>query len=136
MTDHAIFVTARDVEKIQDLIRDARRGVYRMSPYLDQLAGELARATIIEAGSMPPDVIAMHSQAILVDEETGEEMELTLVFPDEADPIEGKISVLAPIGTAMLGYRTGDMFEWDTPGGMRKIRVVKVIPGSKVSAVE
>jgi len=85
---------------------------------------------------MPPDVIAMHSQAILVDEETGEEMELTLVFPDEADPIEGKISVLAPIGTAMLGYRTGDMFEWDTPGGMRKIRVVKVIPGSKVSAVE
>lgn len=136
MTDHAIFVTAHDAEKLQELIRNAQRGEYRKSKYLEMLSGELARATIIDAGAVPPDVIIMNSQAILIDIETGEEMVLTLVFPEDADPIEGKTSILAPIGTAMLGYRVGDVFEWETPGGMSKIRVEKVISRTKASDAE
>lgn len=136
MTDHAIFVTAHDAEKLKELIRNAQRGEYRQSKYLEMLAGELARATIIDAGGVPPDVIIMNSQAILTDIETGEEMVLTLVFPEDADPIEGKISILAPIGTAMLGYRVGDVFEWETPGGVSKIRVEKVISGTKATDAE
>jgi regulator of nucleoside diphosphate kinase len=62
-----------------------------------------------------------------MDLEAGEEMTYTLVFPDEADGSQGKISVLAPLATGMLGYRVGDTFEWDTPGGKRSIRVVKII---------
>ena len=133
MKGHEIFVTAQDAEKLQELIRNARRGEYRQSTYLEMLSGELARAIIIDAGALPPDVIIMNSQAVLTEVDTGEEMVLTLVFPEDADPIEGKISVLAPIGTAMLGYRVGDEFEWETPGGMRKIRVEKVISGTKAS---
>jgi len=72
-------------------------------------------------------VITMNSQALLLDVEENEEMLYTLVFPEDADPVEGKISVLAPIGTAMLGYREGDEFEWETPGGRRKIRVQKIV---------
>jgi regulator of nucleoside diphosphate kinase len=49
------------------------------------------------------------------------------VFPEEADIPQGKISILAPLGTAMLGYRVGDTFEWDTPGGKRSIRVMKIL---------
>ena len=136
MTDPAIYVTAADAEKLQELIRNARRGEYRQSKYLEMLSGELARATIIDMGAVPPDVIIMNSQAILTDIETGEEMVLDSCFPEDADPIEGKISVLAPIGTAMLGYRVGDVFEWETPGGMSKIRVEKVISGTKASDAE
>ena len=127
MTTHAIYITASDAEKLRDLIWQAQRTEYRHSAYLQMLSGELARATIIDENNVPPDVITMNTQASLVDVETGEEMIYTLVFPDEADPIQGKISILAPIGTAMLGYQVSDEFEWDTPGGIRKIRVEKII---------
>ncbi len=127
MTEHAIYITANDAEKLHDLIWQAQHTEYRHSTYLKMLSGELDRAIIIDEDSVPPDVITMNSEASLVDVDTGEEMLFTLVFPEEADAIQGKISVLAPIGTAMLGYRVGDDFEWDTPGGKRKIRVVKVV---------
>lgn len=127
MTKHAIYITASDAEKLHDLIWKAQRTDYRHSPYLQMLSGELARAIIVDEQAIPPDVITMNSQASLVDMDTGEEMLYTLVFPEDADTVQGKISVLAPIGTAMLGYRVGDDFEWDTPGGKRKMRVEKVL---------
>ena len=61
----------------------------------------------------------MRSTASLLDLDTREEMDYTLVFPEDADPLEGKISILAPIGTAMLGYRVGDEFSWGTPDGLK-----------------
>ncbi len=125
--EHAIYITASDAEKLQELLWKAQRTEYRNSNYLKMLSGELTRATIINEDTIPPDVITMNSEVSLVDADTGEEMLFTLVFPEEADAIQGKISVLAPIGTAMLGYRVGDDFEWDTPGGKRKIRIVKVV---------
>jgi regulator of nucleoside diphosphate kinase len=127
MTLHAIYITARDAEKLHDLIWKAQRTEYRHSTYLQMLSGELARAVIVEENAVPPDVITMNTEVSLVDIDTGEEMLFTLVFPEEADPIQGKISVLAPIGTAMLGYRVGDDFEWETPDGKRKFHVEKVI---------
>jgi regulator of nucleoside diphosphate kinase len=127
MIDHAIYITANDAEKLRELIWKAQRTEYRHSTYLQMLSSELARAMIIDENAVPPDVITMNSQVSLVDSDTGEEMLYTLVFPEDADAIQGKISVLAPIGTAMLGYRVGDDFEWDTPGGKRKIRVIKVV---------
>jgi regulator of nucleoside diphosphate kinase len=68
----------------------------------------------------------MSSRAELLDLESGERMEFTLVFPDEADLAEGKISVLAPVGTGMLGYRVGDAFERRAPFGMRRLKVIAV----------
>ena len=127
MTDHIIYVSASDAEKLRELIREAQSTDYRRSEYLKMLAQELSRANIVDPREIPSDVITMNSTASLVDMETGEEMTLTLVFPEDADPLEGKISVLAPIGTAMLGYRVNDIFEWDTPDGKRKIRVDKVL---------
>jgi regulator of nucleoside diphosphate kinase len=127
MTEHAIYITANDAAKLRDLISQAQHSDYRKSSYLQSLSNELDRAVIVEAQKIPPDVITMNSQASLIDVETGEEMLYTLVFPDDADAMQGKISVLAPIGTAMLGYRVGGEFEWDTPGGKLKMRVTKVV---------
>ncbi len=126
MTDQTIYITQADAEKIRVLLWEAGASDYRGSPYLKQLRQELDRAVIVEPQNIPSDVITMNSTAVLADAETGEEMIYTLVFPDQADLAQGKISILAPIGTAMLGYRVGSSFEWDTPGGKRSLRVARV----------
>ena len=126
MTREAITMTHADVEKLRELLREAARTEYRNSPYLDLLEAELDRANLVDADKIPAEVITMNSTATLLDIESGEELVLTLVYPDEADLLADKISVLAPVGSAMLGYRVGDSFNWDAPGGTRAVRVVKV----------
>jgi len=76
---------------------------------------------------VPPDVITMNSRVRLYDLDADEELIFTLVFPEDADPAENKISVLAPIGMAMLGYRVGDTFEWEVPAGISRLRVLEIL---------
>ena len=127
MSNQHIFVTSTDLEKLINLIIEAQHTEYRGSAYLQSLNQELNRATVLTATEIPKDVITMRSTASLLDLDTGEEMDYTLVFPEDADPLEGKISILAPIGTAMLGYRVGDEFSWGTPDGIRRMRVTKIL---------
>ena len=127
MTSQTIYITQVDADKILGLLWSAGATDYRVSPYLKKLKEELNRAIIVEPQQIPADVITMRSTAILRDVDTGEEMNYTLVFPEDADLEQGKISVLAPIGTGMLGYRVGDTFEWDTPSGKRVIHVERII---------
>ena len=126
MNPTKILLTRVDAEKLIKLISDAQREGYRGSSYLKLLAGEIDKAEIVEPHEIPSSVITLNSTALLVDLETSEEMVYTLVFPENADPLQGRISILAPIGTAMLGFRTGDTFEWDTPGGKRVLFVKAV----------
>ena len=74
-----------------------------------------AQAELLAPDEIPADVITMNSRAELLDLDSNERMEFTLVLPSDADINAGKISVLAPLGTAMLGYRVGDEFEWPVP---------------------
>ena len=67
------------------------------------------------------------SRVHLTDLDSGEELLFTVVFPSRANADEGRISVLAPLGTAVLGYRAGDLIEWDVPGGRRRLRVLRVV---------
>jgi regulator of nucleoside diphosphate kinase len=90
------------------------------------LQDELARAQIVAPENLQADVITMNSRAELLDLHSQELMEFTLVFPVDANIEEGKISVLAPLGTAMLGYRVGDEFEWQVPYGARRLKVTHV----------
>jgi regulator of nucleoside diphosphate kinase len=69
----------------------------------------------------------MNSRVRLKDLETNEEKVYTLVFPSEANLEQQKISILAPIGTAILGYRVGDTVEWRVPGGIRKLRLEEIL---------
>ena len=82
---------------------------------------------------VPSDVITMNSRAEMRDLESGETVAFTLVFPSEANIDEEKISVLAPIGAGMLGYRVGDQFEWNVPGGLRRMKVTKVALSARSS---
>ena len=86
----------------------------------------MRRAVIVDPKKIPSDVITMNSRAELRDLDTEETVVFTLVFPWEADVDLGKISILAPIGSGMLGYRVGDEFEWKVPEGVRRMKVMKV----------
>lgn len=127
MSDKNIHITELDRQRLVDLIIDAQSGEYRGSIYLEKLRGELNRAQIVLPQEIPGDVITMNSQVALLDLDTQEEEIYTLVYPEEANTSEGKISILAPIGTAMLGYRVGDVFEWEVPAGKRRLKVDKIL---------
>jgi len=126
MTREAITMTTADVQKLRELMREAARTEYRNSTYLRLLEVELNQAILVDTEHIPAGVITMNSTATLLDVESGDEMNITLVYPDEADLLADKISVLAPVGSAMLGYREGDSFSWESPTGQRAMRVLKV----------
>jgi regulator of nucleoside diphosphate kinase len=126
MRKRTIYITADDMEELTKLLKDEkdRHGYGNgRGEHLKGLEAELSRSKRVAADKVPPDVITMHSTAHLIDLESGEELIYTLVFPHEADIRQDKISVLAPIGTAMLGYRVGDVFEWPVPDGLRRLQV-------------
>lgn len=123
----AIFITRTDQERLEKLIQLEEEFNQSSKIHLEELKSELKRAVITESQDIPPDVITMRSQVLLKDLNCEEEMIYTLVYPDEADMLEGKISVLAPIGMAILGYRENDRVEWEIPGGTVALKVVKVL---------
>ncbi|HSL28272.1 MAG TPA: nucleoside diphosphate kinase regulator [Anaerolineales bacterium] len=127
MNERTIQITELDRKRLINLILDARSGEYRKSVYLENLRSELERAEVVPPEKIAGDVITMNSTGVLTDQDTGEEETYTLVYPEDADTAQGKISILAPIGTAMLGYRAGDVFEWEVPSGKRRLKVKKVL---------
>lgn len=94
---------------------------------LNPLINELKRAKIETPEKMPSDVVTMHSIVKLIYENTGKTMQVQLVYPDEADPSNHKISVFAPIATALLGYRKGDSVTWPVPGGNAEFTIDEII---------
>jgi len=125
-TKNPIHVTIQDKQRLEDLLQEVAVRDSRAHGDLNPLLEELHRAIIVDPKEVPNDVITMNSRADLLDLESGEPVTFTLVFPAEANIDEQKISVLAPIGAGMLGYRVGDEFEWKVPAGLRRMRVTGV----------
>ena len=122
-----IYITEPDYNRLSALIEKTREGNGVDRQYLNKLEAELDRAEIVDAENIPANVITMRSTVRLKDLVSGEENTYSLVFPTEADFSQGKISVLAPIGTAILGYKHGDTIEWTVPSGLRRLKVDEVI---------
>ena len=122
-----IYITEPDYNRLSALIEKTREGNGVDRQYLNKLEAELDRAEIVDAKDIPANVITMRSTVRLKDLVSGEENTYSLVFPTEADFSQGKISVLAPIGTAILGYKSGDTIEWRVPSGLRRLKVDQII---------
>jgi regulator of nucleoside diphosphate kinase len=123
-----IYITESDLDRLRKLISVmSASDTDKAQEYLEMLENELDLAEIVKPQSVPKDVITMRSKARLLDIDSGKEVVYSLVFPNEADLEKGKISVLAPIGTAMIGYKVGDIIEWEVPAGLRRLRVEEVL---------
>lgn len=123
----SIYVTEQDHERLSALIESNRERNAADMEYLPTLEEELDRAEIVDPKEIPADVITMRSQVRLRDLVSGEANIYSLVFPTEANVSEGKISILAPIGTAILGHKQGATIEWPVPSGLRRIKVDEVL---------
>ena len=121
-----IHITTRDKQLLEELLAETE--ALRSEPRADlvALADELKRAVVVEPDEVPGDVITMDSRAEMLDLDSGETVTFTLVFPSQANIEDEKISVLAPIGAGMLGYRLNDEFQWQVPNGTRRMRVTKI----------
>jgi regulator of nucleoside diphosphate kinase len=116
-----IFLTQNDMDRLLKLV-EAQPG-----KRLEKLEGELVRANVVPRGEIPADVVTMNSRVVFENETTHERREVTLVYPGSADIGAGKISVLVPIGTALLGLRVGQSIERELPGGEKqRFRIVGV----------
>jgi len=122
-----IVVTRSDHERLSRLLESARLRRRWEELHLRALAEQLDEARIVDPGSVPPDVVTMRSSIRVLDMVSGETATYTLSYPVEADIAAGRLSVLAPIGTALLGYREGDVIEWPVPGGVRVLRIEKLL---------
>ncbi|MBN2545984.1 MAG: nucleoside diphosphate kinase regulator [Spirochaetes bacterium] len=128
MNIRLIYITKQDYERLSDLVNNSIGVVTRDKDNYKELINELNRAVIIEdPKDIPPDVVTMNSRFILIDVDTKEEKEYTLVFPNDANSEEGKISILAPIGIAVLGYKAGSSIEWQVPAGKRRIKIKEIL---------
>lgn len=123
----SIHITREDHRRLSELASVHVPAGSRLAGPLARLREELARAVVTDA---PPalDLVTMHSTVRIADLDTGECEEYTLAYPERADPERGLLSVLAPIGTAILGYAQGDELAWETPGGVRRLRIAQVKP--------
>ena len=127
MKRREIFITQLDRDRLEELIEVAEEFNGHSRKDLHDLQEELDRAKIVQPEKVPPGVVTMNSRVLLRDVDTSEEMTYTLVFPKEADIDSGAISVLAPVGTAILGYSQGDVVEWQVPSGRRRISIEKIL---------
>jgi regulator of nucleoside diphosphate kinase len=121
-----IVITEADYVRLQRLVESSRVFRQRDAKHLDDLEQELERAAIMKAGEVPSDVVTMNSRVKVKDLNSGRITTYQIVFPREADIARNRISVLAPIGTGLLGYRAGTTIEWQVPSGMRRFRILEV----------
>ncbi|HZQ23382.1 MAG TPA: nucleoside diphosphate kinase regulator [Terriglobales bacterium] len=126
MEDKNIAITHADYIRLQRLVESSRQFRHRDAKHLDDLEQELERAAIMKPGEVPSDVVTMNSRVKVKDLNSGRVTTYQIVFPGEADIAKNRISVLAPIGTGLLGYRAGTTLEWQVPSGMRRFRILEV----------
>lgn len=109
-----IVLSARDMDRLEALLESLPAGSF---PGEVALRAELDRAEVVEPGDVPPTVVTMNSTVRFRMADSDEDFRLTLVYPRDADGSGGKVSILAPVGSALLGLAVGDEIEWPRPGG-------------------
>jgi regulator of nucleoside diphosphate kinase len=120
-----ILITTQNFKRLERLI--ATYTAKRDRDALTALEEELGRAEVVNSTCIPPDVVTMNSRVRFIAEQTGEEQEVVLVYPADADVAYHRVSILAPLGSALLGLRVGQTIDWPVPSGqVKRFRVLAV----------
>jgi len=124
LSENKLIILDTDAIRLKKLLEDKASGGHQ---YCSALKEEINKAQIVSKADMPEDVVIMNSTIEILDMEDNESIRYVLVYPWESDVDSCKISILAPIGTAIIGYRQGDEILWKVPGGTRKLKLTTVI---------
>lgn len=126
-TKRKLIISNVDHDQLNSLFFSRLALAFSDRAYLKSLRHELNIARIVHREEIPSDVVTMNSTVRIRDVQSNEIDTYTLVFPQDADIAEGKLSILAPIGTAILGYRVGDLVQWQVPSGRVRFRIEELV---------
>jgi regulator of nucleoside diphosphate kinase len=126
MKSHSIIVSDADMDRLSRLVRALKHSLFRDPLQLELLDQTLESAEVTSSERIPKDIIRMNSRIRVLDLDTRKKELCTLVFPEHADISTSRISVLAPVGIALLGRRQRDIIEVIVPGGTRRLRIEHV----------
>lgn len=115
-----------DHVRLLNLVRRDRRADGRSSPRL-AIEDVLDACIVVPSTRTPPDVVTMYSQVLLQDLASGERSKLTLCYPADAEPADGFVSVLSPVGASLIGLKVGDVARWSTPAGAARAAQIRAI---------
>jgi regulator of nucleoside diphosphate kinase len=125
--EQRVILSRADAARLRAILAEQMRSAVHDQQHLLDLREEIELATVVEPEKVPADVVTMESTVHVVDMETGDGDEYMLVSPARANIGARRVSVTAPLGTALLGYREGDHVIWSMPGGVRHLRIRKVV---------
>ena len=121
-----LVISTYDKQRLIRLLRSGETSS-ELREELEDLMTEIERGSAVGPREVPADVVTMNSTVRVTHLDTNMPNVYTIVFPSEADYEKGRISILAPIGTALLGYRVGDVVNWEMPGGTRRLRIDEIV---------
>ncbi|MGV3585385.1 MAG: nucleoside diphosphate kinase regulator [Adhaeribacter sp.] len=124
---HNIIISEKDALRLRERIHHFRQSSSNYTKEINNLTKELSRAQLVEPTQIPVDVVTMHSVVKLKYLQSNQEIKMEIVYPEEADIKKNKISIFAPIATALLGYRKGDVIDWVVPSGKVKIQIDDIL---------
>lgn len=127
MKSNPIVITKKDYARLKQLVDLNDMKSKSGGEYIQRLYIELERAKKVAPEKVDPDVVTMNTVIDFVDVATKKSRQVKLVYPEQADMNKGWVSILAPIGTALLGYRRGDVIEWDVPTGRKQFMIKEII---------
>jgi regulator of nucleoside diphosphate kinase len=127
MESHSIIISDADMDRLSRLVRALEHSLFRDQLQLESLDQALESAEVTSSERIPRDVVRMNSRIRVLDLDTGKKELYTLVFPEHADISTSRISVLAPVGIALLGRKQRDIIEVKVPGGIRRLRIEHVL---------
>lgn len=122
-----IIVSSLDYIRIQKQINEARQKKTIDAVEAEKLMSELNSATVLNPHEIPGDVVTMNSVVKITFVDSGKQVEFKIVYPEDANFKDKKVSIFSPIATALIGFRVGDLIEWMVPGGLTKIRIDEII---------
>lgn len=127
MHNAEIIVTRHDLHRLDGLLKAVSTAYRTDQEHLAKLKNELSRARIVDPKRVPGDVVTMNSRVRFRDLEEERDHVFSLVFPADADMSQNRLSILAPVGAALLGYRVGDVVEWPVPSGTKRLRIEELV---------
>lgn len=124
MKTNPVVLCESDFKKLQDFVgsQSSQAQADEMS-----LAYELGRAIVVKDDSIPQHTVRLNSTVEIESVDTNKKTKCTIVMPSEADIAKKRISVIAPLGTALIGFREGEEVEWAMPAGLKRFRIVNVV---------
>jgi regulator of nucleoside diphosphate kinase len=126
MVENQVILLKNDYELLNEYVKNLHGMQVNEKENFRKLSQELGKAQLVDVADFPMDIVRLDSTVVIRDVQTKRDMTITIVMPQSADIKQKKVSVLAPIGTALIGFRKGQKISWEVPAGKKDFIIIDV----------